>query len=71
MGNSFKKSIFDENVAKGLVNWAENARRRGRKPNRTTVDANSSPVDEVEGGTFEMANIPSKSSVEQGTARLI
>ncbi|XP_044961622.1 MLO-like protein 1 isoform X2 [Hordeum vulgare subsp. vulgare] len=71
MGNSFKKSIFDENVAEGLVNWAENARRRRRMPNKTTIDVGSSPVDEAQGGTSQMVNIPSKSSVEKGTARLI
>ncbi|XP_048546534.1 MLO-like protein 1 [Triticum urartu] len=71
MGNSFKKSIIDGNVNEGLVNWAEKARRSTRVPNRAAIDANSSPIDEANGGAFEMANTPERSSVEQGTARLI
>ena len=46
MGNSFKKSIFDDNVTEGLVNWAEKARKRTRIPNRTTAYATNSPIDE-------------------------
>ncbi|XBI05977.1 hypothetical protein VPH35_134051 [Triticum aestivum] len=45
MGNSFKKSIIDENVNEGLVNWAEKARRSTRVPNRAAIDANSSSID--------------------------
>ncbi|VAH41609.1 unnamed protein product [Triticum turgidum subsp. durum] len=71
MGNSFKKTIFDENVTEGLVNWAEKARRGTRTPNKITTDASSSPIDEANGGVVQMTNTRANSSVEQGTARLI
>nr|BAJ24153.1 seven trans-membrane protein [Triticum aestivum] len=71
MGNSFKKTIFDENVTEGLVNWAEKARRGTRTPNKITTDASSSPIDEANGGAVQMTNTRANSSVEQGTARLI
>ncbi|AQK53074.1 MLO-like protein 1 [Zea mays] len=63
MGSSFKKAIFDENVSEGLINWAENARRRNRMP--TSVGDNS-PV----GEGIQMSNQTQReSSMEQGTAR--
>ncbi|XP_044330176.1 MLO-like protein 1 isoform X1 [Triticum aestivum] len=71
MGNSFKKTIFDDNVTEGLVNWAEKARRGTRTPNKITTDASSSPIDEANGGAVQMTNTRANSSVEQGTARLI
>ncbi|KQJ99928.1 MLO-like protein 1 [Brachypodium distachyon] len=71
MGNSFKKSIFDENVTEGLVNWAEKARRRTRIPNNSSVGASSSPIDGVNGGAIQMANTQANSSAEEGTARLV
>ncbi|PWZ26352.1 MLO-like protein 1 [Zea mays] len=65
MGSSFKKAIFDENVSEGLINWAENARRRNRMP--TSVGDNS-PI----GEGIQMSNQTQReSSMEQGTARLI
>uniref|UniRef100_A0A0D9VH80 MLO-like protein n=1 Tax=Leersia perrieri TaxID=77586 RepID=A0A0D9VH80_9ORYZ len=56
MGTSFKKVIFDENVAEGLTNWAQNARRRNARG--------------TNGGGVQMASPPTRST-EQGTARLI
>uniref|UniRef100_M8BZU1 MLO-like protein n=1 Tax=Aegilops tauschii TaxID=37682 RepID=M8BZU1_AEGTA len=67
MGTSFKKTIFDDNVTEGLVNWAEKARRRTRSPNKITTE----PIDEANGGAVQMTNTLANSSVEQGTARLI
>ncbi|CAM0945630.1 unnamed protein product [Alopecurus aequalis] len=67
MGNSFKKSIFDDNVTEGLVNWAEKARRRTRIPNRTT----NSPINETISGTVQMQNTHATSSMEEGTPRLV
>ncbi|KAM3372403.1 hypothetical protein ACQJBY_019334 [Aegilops geniculata] len=67
MGTSFKKTIFDDNVTEGLVNWAEKARRRTRNPNKITTE----PIDEANGGAIQMTNTQANSSVEQGTARLL
>ncbi|XP_044964165.1 MLO-like protein 1 isoform X1 [Hordeum vulgare subsp. vulgare] len=67
MGNSFKKTIFDDNVSEGLVNWAEKARRGARRPNKTTIE----PIDEANVGAVQMTNTRTNSSVEKGTARLI
>ena len=67
MGTSFKKTIFDDNVTEGLVNWAEKARRRTRSPNKITTE----PIDEANGGVVQMTNTQANSSVEQGTARLL
>ncbi|CAM0947582.1 unnamed protein product [Alopecurus aequalis] len=69
MGNSFKKSIFEDNVTEGLVNWAEKARRRTRIPN-IAYAANSS-TEEGNGGAVQTQNTWSTLSVEQGTARLV
>jgi mlo protein len=63
MGNSFKKSIFDDNVTEGLVNWAEKARRRKRIPNRTAVYATNSPIDEANSGEIQMQYTRDTSSV--------
>lgn len=66
MGSSFKKAIFDENISEGLINWAENARRRNRMP--TTSVGDNSPV----GEGIQMSNKERReSAMEQGTARLI
>ncbi|RLN36084.1 hypothetical protein C2845_PM03G24600 [Panicum miliaceum] len=55
MGNSFKKAIFDDNVSEGLVNWAQNARRR--KGKRTTnAKVGGSSVDGKYGGAIQMTN---------------
>ncbi|EAY86311.1 hypothetical protein OsI_07684 [Oryza sativa Indica Group] len=69
MGTSFKKVIFDENVAEGLANWAQNARRRNARAARTQ-NVGDSPVDESNVGEVQMTSPPTK-SVQQGTARLI
>jgi mlo protein len=66
MGNSFKKSIFDDNVTEGLAIWAEKARRR-----RTTVYATNSPIDEANSGEIQMQNTRDTSLLEQGTARVV
>nr|CAB3452504.1 unnamed protein product [Digitaria exilis] len=55
MGNSFKKAIFDDNVSEGLVNWAQNARRRKGKKT-TSSEAGDSSVDGRYGGSVQMAN---------------
>jgi mlo protein len=70
MGNSFKKAVFDESVTEGLANWAEKARRRQRIPERTSMVADNSSIDEANGGTVQMTNAHTNSSVEQGTVRL-
>uniref|UniRef100_A0A0E0CM41 MLO-like protein n=1 Tax=Oryza meridionalis TaxID=40149 RepID=A0A0E0CM41_9ORYZ len=69
MGTSFKKVIFDENVAEGLANWAQNARKRNARAARTQ-NVGDSPVDESNVGEVQMTSPPTK-SVQQGTARLI
>jgi mlo protein len=63
MGTSFKKSIFDDNVTEGLVNWAEKARRRKRIPNRTTIYATNSPIEGENSGEIQMQNTRDTSSV--------
>uniref|UniRef100_A0ACD5YNE9 Uncharacterized protein n=1 Tax=Avena sativa TaxID=4498 RepID=A0ACD5YNE9_AVESA len=63
MGNSFKRSIFDDNVAEGLVNWAEKARKRTRIPNKTAVHATNSPMGEESSGVIQMQNTRMTSSV--------
>ena len=55
MGNSFKKAIFDNNVSEGLVNWAQNARRRKGK-NTINAEVASSSVDGRYGGAIQMTN---------------
>ena len=55
MGNSFKKAIFDNNVSEGLVNWAQNARRRKGK-NATNPEVGGSSVDGRYGGDIQMTN---------------
>ena len=55
MGNSFKKAIFDNNVSEGLVNWAQNARRRKGK-NATNPEVGVSSVDGRYGGDIQMTN---------------
>jgi len=55
MGNSFKKAIFDNNVSEGLVNWAQNARRRKGKDTINAEVAGSS-VDGRYGGAIQMTN---------------
>ncbi|KAM0833525.1 hypothetical protein ACQ4PT_064203 [Festuca glaucescens] len=66
MGNSFKKSIFDDNVTEGLAIWAEKARRR-----RTIVYATNSSTVEANSGEIQMQNTRDTSLVEQGTTRLV
>jgi mlo protein len=66
MGTSFKKSIFDDNVTEGLVNWAEKARRRKRISNKTTLCAANSPIDEANSGEIQMHNTRNTSLVEKG-----
>ncbi|XP_051216863.1 MLO-like protein 1 [Lolium perenne] len=66
MGNSFKKSVFDDNVTEGLAAWAEKARRR-----RTTVYATNSPTIEANSGEIQLQNTRDTSLVEQGTTRLV
>uniref|UniRef100_A0A0D3F6H8 MLO-like protein n=1 Tax=Oryza barthii TaxID=65489 RepID=A0A0D3F6H8_9ORYZ len=61
MGTSFKKVIFDENVAEGLANWAQNARRRNARAARTQ-NVGDSPVDESNVGEVQMISPPTKSS---------
>jgi len=55
MGNSFKKAIFDNNVSEGLVNWAQNARRRKGK-DTINAEVASSSVDGRYGGAIQMTN---------------
>ncbi|KAF8731758.1 hypothetical protein HU200_015692 [Digitaria exilis] len=55
MGNSFKKAIFDDNVSEGLVNWAQNARRRKGKKT-TNSETGDSSVDGRYGGSVQMTN---------------
>ncbi|XP_006648751.1 MLO-like protein 1 [Oryza brachyantha] len=69
MGTSFKKVIFDENVAEGLANWAQKARNNARGGARTQ-NVGDSPVDESNGGAVQMTSPPTR-AVQQGTARLI
>uniref|UniRef100_A0A0E0K187 MLO-like protein n=1 Tax=Oryza punctata TaxID=4537 RepID=A0A0E0K187_ORYPU len=69
MGTSFKKVIFDDNVAEGLANWAQNARKRNARAAKTQ-NVGDSPVDESNVGAVQMTSPPTK-SVQQGTARLI
>jgi mlo protein len=66
MGNSFKKSVFDDNVTEGLAAWAEKARRR-----RTNVYATNSPTIEANSGEIQLQNTRGTSLVEQGTTRLV
>ena len=71
MGSSFKKAIFDDNVAEGLVSWAERVRRRTRISSRTTASVSDPPVDEANDVAVEMTNTRAISSDEQGTIRLV
>ncbi|TVU29632.1 hypothetical protein EJB05_21208, partial [Eragrostis curvula] len=68
MGSSFKRGMFDENISRGLTNWAENARMRKRTPVVTNV-GDDSPSGE--GGGIQMTNARRDSAMEQGTAKLM
>ena len=61
MGSSFKKAMFDENISKGLTNWAQNARQRKRMSATNVGD--SSP----DGEGIQMVNPRRVSAMEQGT----
>ncbi|GJN24930.1 hypothetical protein PR202_gb12708 [Eleusine coracana subsp. coracana] len=53
MGSSFKKAIFDDNVSEGLVNWAQNARRR-KANDKTNADVAGSSIHERSGGAVQI-----------------
>lgn len=67
MGSTFKKSIFDEHVQVGLVDWAQKVKKKTQKKaaNNGSRDGNSSSTD---GSTvrIQLGRVTGKESARGG-----